>query len=75
MRIEQEGSWWGQAFMFLVSPRESWARLRFARTGTVEDYWRHEYYLKGSKGIADIIVTKDKLIGRYCDEAYRARRT
>ncbi len=58
---------------FCLSPRANWAGLRFQRTGTQFDYWRHEYWLKGSRGIATLMIHKEKLIARYCEEAYRLR--
>ena len=59
--------------MFALHPLSSYAGLRFARTGTQLDYWRHQYWICGSAGMADIIIAKDKLITYYCEQAFRLR--
>ncbi len=59
--------------MFCLNPRANYAGLRFKRTGTQFDYWRHEYWLKGPKGIASMMIDKERLIAQYCAEAYRLR--
>ncbi len=62
-----------KVLMFFLNPIANYAGLRFKRTGTQVDYWRHEYWLKGSKGIASLMIHKEKLIAHYCEEAYRLR--
>jgi len=64
---------WRKIGVALLMPRVAIAGIRFARTGAQKDYWRHMYYLHGSKGIADIIIHKDKLIAHYCEQAFRLR--
>ncbi len=56
-----------------LMPRVGWAGLRFARTGSQVDYWRHMYWIHGPRGIADIIIHKDKMIAYYCEQAFRLR--
>ncbi len=73
MRQEDKRPLWRKLLICCVTPRVAIAGIRFARTGTVEDYWRHEYYLRGPRGMADLIIHKDKLIAYYCDQAFRLR--
>ena len=56
--------------MFCLYPLQSYACMRFARTGTQEDYWRHIYWAEGSKGIARMMMHKDYLIAHYSERAY-----
>ena len=64
---------WRKIVMAILMPRVAIAGLRFSRTGKQEDYWRHEYWIRGSKGMADLIIHKDKLIAHYCEQAFRLR--
>ena len=71
MRFDDNRSWLRKLAVLLVKPREGFAGLRFAWTGKQEDYWRHEYWIRGPKGIADLIIHKDKLIAYYSERALR----
>ncbi len=73
MRQHDPRPFWKKAIIFCLCPRASWAGLRFARTGAQIDYWRHEYWIRGSKGIAELIIHKDKLVADYSKAAYKYR--
>ncbi len=73
MRLEDNRPLWKKIFFFCLAPRASIAGLRFGWTGKQRDYWRHEYWIRGPRGIADLIIHKDKLIAYYSERAYRAR--
>ena len=70
IRFEDERPLWRKLAVLLVKPREGFAGLRFAWTGKQEDYWRHEYWIRGSRGMADLIIHKDELIAYYSEKAY-----
>ncbi len=73
IRFEDERSWLRKIAVFCLKPRVGISGLRFAWTGKQEDYWRHEYWIRGPKGIADLIIHKDKLIAYYCEEVFKLR--